>query len=79
LISWDILIVPIGESPSVVLLGLVGGDLPSQQGRSVREKVADFRGGLLKATGLAPENLSGLRRELVKLRANLSRASRGPD
>jgi hypothetical protein len=45
----------------------------------VREKVADFRGGLLKATGLAPENLSGLRRELVKLRANLSRASRGPD
>jgi DNA-binding MarR family transcriptional regulator len=51
----------------------------TQQGRSMREKVAGFRGGLLKATGLAPENVSRLRRELVKLRANLSRASRGTD
>jgi hypothetical protein len=68
------LIVPIGKSPSIVLLRLVGGDLLIQQGRSVREKVAGFRGGLLKATGLAPENVSRLRRELVKLRANLSRA-----
>lgn len=49
------------------------------RGRSVREKGAGFRGGLLKATGLTPEGLSRLRQEMVKLRGNLSKAARATD
>jgi MarR family transcriptional regulator, organic hydroperoxide resistance regulator len=46
------------------------------RGKSAREKVGGFRGGLLKATGLTQAGLRELREEIVKLRDSLSKAAR---
>ena len=46
------------------------------RGRSAREKVGGFRGGLLKATGLTQAGLRELREDIVKLRDSLSEAAR---
>jgi DNA-binding MarR family transcriptional regulator len=44
------------------------------QGRSVRERAFAFRADLATAMGLSPAEFEHLRKELVKLRANLSDA-----
>ena len=46
------------------------------RGKSAREKVGGFRGGLLKATGLTQAGLRELREEIVKLRDSLTEAAR---
>ncbi len=44
------------------------------QGRSVRERALEFRGGLVKAMGLSTAEFQNLREQMVRLRANLSDA-----
>jgi DNA-binding MarR family transcriptional regulator len=44
------------------------------QGRGVRERALEFRGGLVKAMGLGPAEFRDLREQMVRLRANLSDA-----
>ena len=46
------------------------------RGRTAREKVAGFRGGLLKATALTLPRFRQLREDLTTLRENLSEAAR---
>ena len=46
------------------------------QGRSVRERALPFRGELVKAIGLSPAEYLRLKEELVRLRTNLSEATR---
>jgi DNA-binding MarR family transcriptional regulator len=48
----------------------------TRQGRSVREKGLAFRGGLFKATGLAPSAYRQLQAEMVRLREHLSEPPR---
>src|SRR5215207_4956442 len=49
-----------------VRIGLTAG------GKRAREKVAGFRGGLLKATGLTQAGLRQLREDIVNVRNNLT-------